>query len=101
MFMVSRDGCEDIYARAEDYSMEDGDLVFLNDDGIEVGRVVGFGQGEGNAVVEVGEVDEEDVAEEADEDDAVEAALEVLEEHFASHGSARVALDILRQAQDE
>jgi hypothetical protein len=100
MFMVSRDGCEDIYARAADYSMEDGDLVFLNDEGSECGRVVGFGQGEGNAVVDVGE-EEDAEPEEADVDDAVEAALELLEDHFESHGSARVALKVLREATEE
>ena len=100
MFMVSRDGCEDIYARAADYSMEDGDLVFLNDDGCECGRVVGFGQGEGNAVVEVGEMEDEEGSE-ADDDDAVEAALELLEEHFDENGGARMALRVLRQATEE
>ena len=100
MFMVSRDGCEDIYAHAEDYSMEDGDLVFLNEEGSECGRVVGFCQEMGNAVVDVGE-EESAAPEEADVDDAVEAALEVLEEHFEDHSSARVALKVLREATEE
>ena len=92
MFMVSRDGCEDIYARAEDYSMEDGDLVFLNAEGSECGRVVGFGQDAGNAVVDVGEMeadeDAEVEAEEDDEDAEVEAALELLEEKAVGNSQA-------------
>ena len=91
MFMVSRDGCEDIYARAEDYSMEDGDLVFLNAEGSECGRVVGFGQDAGNAVVDVGEMEDEGEPEEAEEDDEdaeVEAALELLEEKAAGNSQA-------------
>ena len=97
MFMVSRDGCEDIYARAEDYSMEDGDLVFLNAEGSECGRVVGFGQDAGNAVVDVGEMEDEAEeadedaeveAEEDDEDAEVEAALELLEEKAAGNSQA-------------
>ena len=95
MFMVSRDGCEDIYARAEDYSMEDGDLVFLNAEGSECGRVVGFGQDAGNAVVDVGEMEDEEAdvddeveAEEDDEDAEVEAALELLEEKAAGNSQA-------------
>ena len=95
MFMVSRDGCEDIYARAEDYSMEDGDLVFLNAEGSECGRVVGFGQDAGNAVVDVGEMEDEEAdvddeveAEEDDEDAEVEAALELLEEKAVGNSQA-------------
>ena len=101
MFMVSRDGREDIYARAEDYSMEDGDLVFLNAEGSECGRVIGFGQDAGDAVVDVGEMEDEGEPEEADVDDEVEAALEVLEEHFDNHGAARLALRVLRDASEE
>jgi hypothetical protein len=91
--MVSRDGCEDIYACAEDYSMEEGDLVFLNVDGVEVGRVVGFGNGEGNAVVEVGEMEDD---EEPDADAEVEAALELLEEKAEGNFQAERDVKSLR-----
>lgn len=50
MFMVSRDGAEDIYIDAHSYAMVDSDLVFYDAEDLETGRVVAFSQGEGNAV---------------------------------------------------
>ena len=96
MFMVSRDGSEDLYAHGSSYTMDGDDLVFYAE-GREVGRVVGFSQTEGNSVVEVDADDSED--ESADDESAeVEAALETLEDYFASHGGGRLALEMLRTA---
>lgn len=39
MFMVTREGVDDLYVEAADYDVEDGDLVFMDDEGAEVGRV--------------------------------------------------------------
>lgn len=59
MFLVSRDGAEDVYALSASYRLVDDDLLFFTEDGTENGRVIGFGQDAGNAVVYVGDkVDE-------------------------------------------
>ena len=39
MFMVTRDAADDVYVDAESYEVEDGDLVFYDDEGSETGRV--------------------------------------------------------------